>query len=125
MSAQEDRVLALLDDGAWHRTGELVEIGHRFSTSVQTLREAGHNIQGRRLPNATDWEYRLLPGRWEAPPEDSPRAVAPEFVDVAPGLWYRAHAMGIELQDAPNHTLAVIPWSTLLASYRVARKAAA
>lgn len=43
---QLQMLFIVLSDGEWHWTDELAEkVGPRFSVSIQTARESGHNIE--------------------------------------------------------------------------------
>jgi hypothetical protein len=67
-------VRAILFDGAWHSTLEMIEAGIlRPAARVLELRCAGYAIETRK--RGTIGQYRLLPG---APRPDAPPAVCTE-----------------------------------------------
>lgn len=58
-----DRLLALMSDGCWHSTDELVEkISHRFSATMHVLKQRGYKFEKRRIDRQRH-EYRLLAQR--------------------------------------------------------------
>lgn len=55
---QLQKLLRVLADHEWHWTEELIsEVGHRFSVSIQSAREQGHNIE--RVREGRQHRYRL------------------------------------------------------------------
>lgn len=57
---QLERLSAVLSDGNWHSTEELVqEVGHRFSATIHTAsKKHGYRIEKRR-GNDQQFEYRM------------------------------------------------------------------
>ncbi|MGK7924292.1 MAG: hypothetical protein AB4290_03390 [Spirulina sp.] len=54
-----DRLLQLMQDGAWHSAEELVEkISHRFSATMHVLKKRGYKFEKRRI-EGQQHEYRL------------------------------------------------------------------
>jgi hypothetical protein len=75
---QLDKLLALLADGRWHPTEELIEqVGHRFSVAIQTARQRGHTIERRRDGISNEW--RLAPIT-KTHPDRSPEAINQEKI---------------------------------------------
>lgn len=56
---REDRLLELLADRLWHAREECVDVaGHRFSTVICELRQAGYTIESQQVEKDR-WRYRL------------------------------------------------------------------
>lgn len=61
--ASRDNVLDLLRDHKWHSTVEINYAGGTEGTRrLRELRTDGYVIEGRRLPHAYQWEYRMIGG---------------------------------------------------------------
>ena len=57
-----DLLMAVMGDGAWHSTEELVEeVGHRFSATKHCAERRGWKFDRRR--DGHRFEYRLLVGK--------------------------------------------------------------
>lgn len=55
-----NRLIALMSDGGWHSTEELVEkVSHRFSATMYVLKKRGYKFDKRRI-EAQQHEYRLV-----------------------------------------------------------------
>lgn len=61
---QLERLSAVLGDGNWHSTEELVqEVGHRFSATIHTaIKKHGCRIEKRRGGDC-QFEYRMIVAR--------------------------------------------------------------
>ena len=77
-----ERVRAVLSDGKWHTTAELIERTHSTVHSrISDLRKRGDLIEQKRIPGATGaaaYAYRRLL------PSTSPQGTAPHPVSSAP-----------------------------------------
>jgi TPP-dependent 2-oxoacid decarboxylase len=58
---QLEKLTAILGDGSWHSTQELVQsVGHRFSATIYTaVNQYGYKIEKRRIERQ-GFEYRLI-----------------------------------------------------------------
>lgn len=56
-----ERLYAVLADGQWHSTKELVRrVGHTFAGAKRQLTHAGYHVLKRRHPRRRhQWQYRL------------------------------------------------------------------
>jgi hypothetical protein len=54
-----DRLVAVMKDGQWHSTEDLVDrVGHRFSAAKHVLRQQGYQFEVRR--DGVRFEYRMV-----------------------------------------------------------------
>jgi hypothetical protein len=54
-----ERTIALMSDGCWHPTNELVEkISHRFSATIHILKKRGYHFEKRKV-TTQKYEYKM------------------------------------------------------------------
>lgn len=59
-------VVDLLLDHKWHSTVAInLAAGTEGTRRLRELRERGYLIEGRRIPHASQWEYRLISGGFD------------------------------------------------------------